>query len=125
MFWYKEVNKSSSYDTEVNNSTPIFSNRTLSDCVVHGVYLSQGAQSKIQEGAITVSTREIQILKNEDMNISPQEFHTAQNILDTHVILDEEMREDIVMQEEDNSVKNYYHPTNMTANGNVEEVRVQ
>ena len=59
------------------------------------------------------------------MNISPQDFHTVQNILDTHVILDEEVKEDIVMQEEDNSIKNDYLPTNMNANVNVEEVRVQ
>ena len=59
------------------------------------------------------------------MNISPQECHTVQNILDTHVILDGEVKEDIVMQEEENSIKNDYLPKNMTANVNVEEVRVQ
>ena len=59
------------------------------------------------------------------MNISPQECHTVQNTLDTHVILDEEVKEEIVMQEEDNYIKNDYLPTNMTANVNVEEVRVQ
>ena len=57
-FWYKEVKKSSSYDSEGRNSNPIFSNRTLSDCVVHGVDFSQGTQSKMQEGTITVSTKE-------------------------------------------------------------------
>ena len=31
------------------------------------------------------------------MNISPQECHTIQNILDTHVILGEEVKEEIVM----------------------------
>ena len=35
------------------------------------------------------------------------------------------MKEDIVMQEEENSIKNGYLPTNMTANVNVEEVKVQ
>ena len=59
------------------------------------------------------------------MNISPQECHTVQNILDTHVILDGEVKEEILMQEGNNSIKNDYHPTNMTANVNVEEVRVQ
>ena len=59
------------------------------------------------------------------MNISPQECHTVQNILDTHVILYEKVKEDIVMQEEDNSIKNDHLPTNMTANVNVEEVIVQ
>ena len=49
---------------------------------------------------------------------------TVQNILDTHVVLDQEVKEDIVMKEEDNSIKNDYLPTNMTANVNVEEVRV-
>ena len=57
-FWDKEVNKSSSYYSEGSKSTPIFSNRTLSYCVVHGFDFSQGTQSKIQEGAITVSTKE-------------------------------------------------------------------
>ena len=59
------------------------------------------------------------------MNISPQEFHTVQNILDTHVILDGEVKEEIFMQEENNSIKNDYLPTNITANVNLEEVRVQ
>ena len=63
----------------------------------------------------------IQILKNEEINISPQECHTVQNILDTHVILDEEMKEENFMQEEENSIKNDYLPTNMTAN--VNEIR--
>ena len=53
------------------------------------------------------------------MNISPQECHTVQNILDTHVILDEEVKEDIFMQEEENYIKNDYLPTNMTANVNI------
>ena len=57
VFWYKEVNKISSYDSEGRKSTPIFSNRTLSDCVVHCVDFIQGAHSKMQEGAITVSTK--------------------------------------------------------------------
>ena len=48
VFWDKEVKKSSSYDSEVSNSTPIFSNRNFSDCVVHGVDFSQGTQSKMQ-----------------------------------------------------------------------------
>ena len=39
------------------------------------------------------------------MNNSPQEYHTVQNILDTHVIFDREVKEEIVMQEEDNSFK--------------------
>ena len=46
------------------------------------------------------------------MNISPKECHTVQHILDTHVILDEEVKEEIVMQEEENSIKNDYLPTN-------------
>ena len=58
VFWYKEEKKISSYDSEGSKSTHIFSNRTLSDCVVHGVYFSQGTQHKIQEGAITVSTKD-------------------------------------------------------------------
>ena len=59
------------------------------------------------------------------MNISPQECHTVQNILNTHVFLDGEVKEEIVMQEENNSIKNDYFPTNMTANVNVEESRVK
>ena len=59
------------------------------------------------------------------MNISPQDCHTIQNILDTHVILYEELKEEIVMQYEDNYIKNDYLPINMTANVNVEEVRAQ
>ena len=39
------------------------------------------------------------------MNISPQECNNVQNILDTHVILDGEVKEDIFMQEEENSIK--------------------
>ena len=50
------------------------------------------------------------------MNISPQEWHTVHTILDTRVILDGEVKEDIVMQEEENYIKNDYLPTNMTAN---------
>ena len=42
----------------------------------------------------------IQIFKNKEINISPQECHTVQNIFDTHGILYEELKEDIVMQEE-------------------------
>ena len=59
------------------------------------------------------------------MNICPQEWHTVQNILDTQVNLDEEVKKEIFMQEEYNSIKNDYLPTNMTANVNVEKVRVQ
>ena len=68
--------------------------------MIHGVDFSQGNKSKMQEVSITVSTKENPNIKNNDMNISPQECHTVQNILDTHVILDEEMKEEIVMQEE-------------------------
>ena len=59
------------------------------------------------------------------MNISTQECHTVQNILDTHENLDVEVKVDIVMQEKNNYIKNDYLPTNMTANVNVEEVRLQ
>ena len=59
------------------------------------------------------------------MNISPQDCHNIQNILDTHVFLYEELKEEIVMQYEDNYIKNDYLPINMTANVNVEEVRAQ
>ena len=59
------------------------------------------------------------------MNISPQECHTVQNILETNIIMDGEMNEDIVIQEENNSIKNVYLPTNMTANVNIKEVRVK
>ena len=58
VFWDKEVNKSSSCYSEDTKSTTIFNNRTLSYCVVHGVDFSQGTQSKMHEGAITVSTKE-------------------------------------------------------------------
>ena len=58
VFWENEVNKRSSYDSEGSKSNPIFSNITLRDCVVHGVDFSQGTQRKMQEGAITVSTKE-------------------------------------------------------------------
>ena len=47
VFWYKEVKKISPYDSDGINYTPIFSNRTLRDCVVHGVDFSQGDQSKM------------------------------------------------------------------------------
>ena len=57
VFWDKEKKKSSSYDSKVRKSTLIFSNRNLSDCVVHGVDFSQVNQSKMKEGAITVSTK--------------------------------------------------------------------
>ena len=40
------------------------------------------------------------------MNISPQEFHTVQNILGTNVIFDGEVKEEIFIQEENNSIKN-------------------
>ena len=59
------------------------------------------------------------------MNISPQKFHTVQNILYTYVMLEVEVKEEIVMLEEKNTIKNDYLPTNMTANVNVEEVRVK
>ena len=59
------------------------------------------------------------------MNIYPQDCHTLQKILDTHVILDRKVKEEIVMQEENNSIKNDYLPTNMTVNVNVEEVIAQ
>ena len=48
--------------------------------------------------------------KNEEMNISSQECHTVQNILDTHVILDGEVKDEIVMQEKENSIKNDHPP---------------
>ena len=54
----------------------------------------------MQERAITVSTKENPNIKNKEMNISPQECHTVQNILDTHAIVYVEVKEDIVMQEE-------------------------
>ena len=57
VFWNKELKKSSSYDSEGSKSNPIFRNITLIDCVVHGVDFSQGNQSKMQEGAVTVSTK--------------------------------------------------------------------
>ena len=71
----------------------------MSDCVLHGVDFIQGTQSNMQEGAIKVSTKENSNIKNKEMNISPQECHTVQNILDTHVILDGGVKENIVMQE--------------------------
>ena len=71
VFWDKEVKKNSSYDSKGRKSNPIFSNRTLSDFVVHGVDFSQGTQSKMQEGAITVSTKENPNIKNVEMNIYP------------------------------------------------------
>ena len=49
--------------------------------------------------------KKIKIFKNKEMNISPQECHTVQNILDTHIILYEEVKEEIVMQEKENSIK--------------------
>ena len=45
--------------------------------------------------------------------------------MDTHVILDGEVKEDTFMQEDNNSIKNDYLCTNMTAYVNVEKVRVQ
>ena len=45
--------------------------------------------------------------------------------MDTHVVLDGEVKGEIIMQEEKNSIKNDYLPTNMTGNVNVEEVRLQ
>ena len=59
------------------------------------------------------------------MNISLQECHTFQNILDTHIILDGEVKEDIFMQEEKNYINNDYLPKNMTDNVNIREARVQ
>ena len=53
------------------------------------------------------------------MNISPQDCHTLQNILDTHVISDRKVKEEIVMQEEKNYIKNDFLPTNMTNNVNL------
>ena len=44
------------------------------------------------------------------MNISPQECHTVQNILDTHVTLYEEVKEEIVIQEEEKSIKKMNTP---------------
>ena len=44
--------------------------------------------------------KKTQILKNEETNISPKECHTLQNILDTNVILYEEVKEEIGMQKE-------------------------
>ena len=58
VFWVSEVKKSSSYDSESSKYTPIFSNITLSDDVVHGFDFSLETHSKMQEGAITVSTKE-------------------------------------------------------------------
>ena len=78
----------------------------MSDCVVHGVDFSQGNHSKMQEGTITVSTKENPNIKNEEMNISPQECNTVQNILDTHVIFYGEVKKEIIMQEGNNSIKN-------------------
>ena len=104
VLWDKEVKKISSYDSEGSNYTPIFSNIILSDCVVHGVCFSQGTQSKIQEGAITVSTKENPKIKNEEMNIYLQQYHTVQHILDTYVIFDGEVKEEIVMQKGDNYI---------------------
>ena len=54
------------------------------------------------------------------MIISHQECHIAQNILDTHIILDGEVKEEIVMQEEKISIKNDYLSTNMTENIDIE-----
>ena len=39
------------------------------------------------------------------MNNSSKEYHIVQNILDTHVILDGEVKEEIVMKEENNSIR--------------------
>ena len=58
VFWDQEVKKISAYDSEGRKSTPIFRNRTLSDYVVHVIDFSQGTQSNMQEGTITVSTKE-------------------------------------------------------------------
>ena len=59
------------------------------------------------------------------MNNSSKDYHIVQNILDTHVILDGEVKEEIVIQEKNNYIKNDYLPTDMTANVNVEEVRLK
>ena len=125
VFWVSEVKKSSSYDSESSKYTPIFSNITLSDDVVHRFDFSMETHSKMQEGAITEETKENLDIKHEEMNISPQECHTVQNILDTHVIVYGEVKKEIVMQEKDNFIKNDYLSTNMNANVNIEEVRVQ
>ena len=73
VLWEKEVNKSSSYDSEGSKSTPIFCNITFSACVVHGLDFSQGTHSNMQEGgAITVSTKENpNIKKRRDEYLSP------------------------------------------------------
>ena len=81
MFWDKEVKKSSSYDSGGSNYTPIFSNITLIDCVVHGVNFIQGTQSKIQEGVITVPTKEnTNIKKRGDEYISPRVSYCSKYI---------------------------------------------
>ena len=90
----------------------------MSDCVVHGDYFSQGNQSKMQESAInSINKRKPKYKKG--MNISPQECHNVRNILDTHVILDGEVKGEIVIQGVKTYIKNDYLPTNMTANVNV------
>ena len=71
MFWEKEVKKTSSYDSDGSTSTPTFSNRNLSDCVVHGVHFIQGTHSNMQEGAIIVPTKENpNIKKGRDEDLS-------------------------------------------------------
>ena len=72
MFWDKEIKKSSSYDSEGSKSTTILRNIPLSDCVVHGVVFSPGTQSKMQEGAIPVPTKENLNIYNKEMNIYPK-----------------------------------------------------
>ena len=69
--------------------------------------LVRGIRVRCKKVPSQYQQNKIQILeqKNEEMNISPQECHTVQNILDTHVILDGEVKEDIVMQEEKNYIK--------------------
>ena len=48
VFQDEEVKTSSSYESKVSKSTPIFSNRTLSDYVVCDVDFIQGNQSNMQ-----------------------------------------------------------------------------
>ena len=72
LFWYKEVKKISSYDSEGSKSTHIFRNKNLSGCVIHGVDFSQETQSKTHEGTITVSTKDNPNIKKRDEYLSPR-----------------------------------------------------
>ena len=62
--------------------------------------LVRGLRVRCKKVPSQYQQNKIQILKNEEINISHQDFHTVQNIFDTHVILDEEVKEEIFMQEE-------------------------